>query len=871
VAPTEGPGSSATITDTDAPPQAELVIGQLFGDYEVLGEHARGGAGRILRARDRRLDRIVALKVPLARDPIAIARFTREARLTARLQHPAIVQVYDEGALPNGEPFYAMRLVEGRSLRDAIIAAPDLEARLALLPYLIATTQAIAYAHDRGVIHRDLKPSNVILGSLGEVVVVDWGLARTLRDGDDEVTTRAAAGDAELTVAGAVIGTPAYMPPEQALGERVDEHADVYALGAMGYHIVSARPPFEGDGDTALRELRVGPPRELARLEPGIPVDLAAVLAKAMARAPEDRYPNAAALARDLEHFRSGRLVAARDYPVHVRFVRWVQRHRTTVAIAGLLGTAIVAIVVIAAASMFAERAAARARVDDLVLEEADGALERDPTETLAWLAHYPPDAPSWQRASVLAVDASSRGVARHVLHVDNPTALAFVSNTLVAQTRDGAVSAWDAPTGSPAPVPKITLLPARIARRGAWSVEGDSAGVVRVTNHADGVTRTYRGHTDAIAAVAIGDTHFASASRDGGVRIWDLASDAGRSFGGHSGVVEHVRVDPRGGRIVSIARDRAVRTIDLASGESRELARLDADPVGLAIATDGTIVVAQASSLRVWRPDGSTAEIVLPEELVAISLAGPHRVVALGDDAYFVDLATGTVEPLPIDARKRGGFNWDVRAASDARWLVTNGWSRAPEILEPATRRTYKLDGHRGDDVIAIELTQDEHIVTAGVDGTVRVWDPTGHQVARHEVGREPMIVAGARDANQIAAGADDRLWLAGRAGLRLSAAITHAVFGPDGTVLAASLADGTVWLVEPESGRMRVFHCAAPAGGIAFTVDGRSIVAGDAAGTVWVLPAKLETSAQPTALAAWIAGATTARIEPGQALGSR
>jgi serine/threonine protein kinase len=208
--------------------------------YEVLSEHARGGLGRILRARDPRTGRVVALKEVLRPSPDLIARFAREAMVTANLQHPAIVPVYEVGRWPEGEPFYAMKLVEGRSLDAVIQDAPTLRERLALVPRLIDVAEAIAYAHGQGVIHRDLKPANVLVGSYGETVVIDWGLAR--RSGDPEAALASSLVgviSGAVTLVGDVVGTPLYMPPEQARGEEVDARADVYAL-AMLY---AGRPP----------------------------------------------------------------------------------------------------------------------------------------------------------------------------------------------------------------------------------------------------------------------------------------------------------------------------------------------------------------------------------------------------------------------------------------------------------------------------------------------------------------------------------------------------------------------------------------------------------------------------------------------------
>src|SRR3954470_11906539 len=176
-------------------------------------EIARGGMGRISRARDLRLDRIVALKELWVDQKDTRARLAREALLTARLSHPSIVSVHEAGRWPSGMPFYAMKLVPGRSLDRVIAERTTLAGRLALLPHILAVADALAYAHQQRVIHRDLKPHNVLVGEFGETVVIDWGLAKDLDDEERrEPSGPHRIADASATIDGAVIGTPAYMP-----------------------------------------------------------------------------------------------------------------------------------------------------------------------------------------------------------------------------------------------------------------------------------------------------------------------------------------------------------------------------------------------------------------------------------------------------------------------------------------------------------------------------------------------------------------------------------------------------------------------------------------------------------------------------------
>ncbi|HEU4732244.1 MAG TPA: protein kinase [Kofleriaceae bacterium] len=320
--------------------------------YRADREIARGGMGRIVAAEDQRLGRPVALKELLDPAPELLGRFQREALITARLQHPGIVPVYEAGRWPSGEPFFAMKLVAGRPLDQVIADARTLTERLALLPRVAAATDAIAYAHSQRVIHRDLKPANILIGDFGETVVIDWGLAKNLDDAEgieaDHRVARAvkpatsvkrtAGHDAStLTVAGAVMGTPAYMAPEQARGEPLDQRADVFALGAMLYHLLAGVPPYNARTATDVIEAaahgRVVP---LTEVERGAPPDLVAIVLRAMAPLPIDRYGDAGELATELRRFLTGQLVSTHRYTAGQRIGRFVRRHRAAVMIAAL-------------------------------------------------------------------------------------------------------------------------------------------------------------------------------------------------------------------------------------------------------------------------------------------------------------------------------------------------------------------------------------------------------------------------------------------------------------------------------------------------------------------------------------------------------
>ena len=316
----------------------------------VLGhEIARGGMGRISLAEDTLLHRTVAVKELLVPSAALAARFQRELSLTARLQHPAIVTIHDAGVWAGGEPFYVMRLVSGQRLDQVIARHDTVAARLGLLPYGIAMVDALAYAHSHKIIHRDLKPANVLVGDFGDTVVIDWGLAKDLRDAEPPDRPDPAGSPDSLeseplaptsaggTAAGTIVGTPAYMSPEQARGAAVDERADVYALGAVLYQLLCGVPPHTGRSvEEILAGLASSSVTPLAERARGIPIDLLTIVGKAMAQRCEDRYANAGELAADLKRFQLGQLVGAHRYSRWQLTRRWVRRHWTAVVVAAI-------------------------------------------------------------------------------------------------------------------------------------------------------------------------------------------------------------------------------------------------------------------------------------------------------------------------------------------------------------------------------------------------------------------------------------------------------------------------------------------------------------------------------------------------------
>ncbi len=287
------------------------------GRYELREPVGRGGMGTVYRAFDRTLEREVAIKVlrPEMTDPGTTARLEREARILARLEHPGIVPVHDAGTMPDGRIYYVMKLVRGERLERVAQAVPTAE----LLRLFLRICETVGFAHAQGIVHRDLKPSNVMVGSFGEVLVLDWGIARVTRDPETDARAGSPAeAQAEAprrdtdTAPGTVLGTPGFMAPEQAQGwhHLVDARTDVYALGAILRALVQPEP---AGGQ--------------------VPRALVSIWSRAMAAEPERRYESAAALAADVARYLDGEPVQAHRESPAERAGRFFRKYQTAIVL----------------------------------------------------------------------------------------------------------------------------------------------------------------------------------------------------------------------------------------------------------------------------------------------------------------------------------------------------------------------------------------------------------------------------------------------------------------------------------------------------------------------------------------------------------
>jgi len=738
--------------------------------FRVLSEIAQGGMGRVLRVYDEDLRRELAMKVIRldafqgipsgastdARENLAL--FLEEVQITGQLDHPSVVPVHDIGVNARGELYYLMPLLRGVDLKVGIERMRRTEDGWTLVRVIEAicrAAQAVEHAHRRGVVHRDLKPANLMVGDLGEIWVLDWGLAQLQRV---PLAGAEAGVDSEthlLLRAGGIVGTPGYMAPEQAEGltGATGTHSDVYALGAVLYHALTGEMPYTSPpqscaADTIVQRTLSGPPRSVHELEPQAQPELVAICEKAMQRDPAQRYASALAMAVDLRAWLEGRVVSTYDVGIVGTFRKWRRRNRAAarsldalavVAVFGSLAFAIQQrrnVIAVERANVEEMRAnhAANLRAADLSIQgydarEAQRLLELCPTSMRGWEWDWLRAQADASRAvltghkvGVVALSADAHG--RHVASLDD----------------DGGVWSWDVAARE-----GRCLIPARPGR--------DRRPL-------------------AIALAPSGRT-LAALTDDGGIEIRELDTPAAaRVLRIDSGTPCALAWSGDGKRLACGTTAGGIAILDAADGAPLRapLAGRAGEVIGvrgLAFSPDGTRVLAWNHSspplLWSWDSEAFQTPLKLSSGIAraASFSADGSRIVATGGAGQVLvhDPSDGTL--LEAFDCGRGSVH-AAEFTNDGRALLLADHQETLLLwpLDGAAPEAV-LIGHTGTVEALARLGTTGDFVSCSADGTLRLWTPSQRRRGIEQIQTPGLVACGqlAEDGGLHAVTVDGRI----------------------------------------------------------------------------------------------------------------
>ncbi len=823
--------------------------------YQILAELGRGGMGVVYKVCDRELNRTVALKVILAEAAVKEEkkeRFWREAKATALLRHPNIVTVYDIG-IEDDRPFFTMELISGVSFQQYLHQGKH--SLREVVEIVRKCCEAVDYAHSQGIIHRDLKPSNIMVQEQGEPKVMDFGLAKITTAHDD------------LSKTGDVMGTPAYMSPEQAAGSKeLDARSDVFSLGATLYEALTDKPPFKGETYlNTLYQVQYKEPSPLRALNAQIPFELEAICLKSLEKEPRARYASAAEMAHDLQNFLDFKPIKAKQLTVWTHTKKFIRRHRllftacTMVFLAILLG------------GIFSFWQWRRAESQRLLAEQARRLAEISRDEVNTKLAEIYVD------KAKLSLQKNYLGHA--LIHYWQAQQYAFLP-----QSSFGTMYTCHHQ------IPELTVLPApSMIAAIACSPQGDCvaaalwSGDIHIWEMETGrQVRTLHGHRDAVRAVCYSPDgrYLASGGHDKSVRIWDMTTGKEViSLLGHTGMVRAVSYAPDGKQLASGSHDKSVKIWDVASGqEVLSLAGHSHCVISLQYTPDGKCLTSGSydKTVKIWNVSNGQEVRSLSRHksyVLAVSYTPDGRYLASGSsdrtikiwengEAKKVVTLQGHTDSVNALCYAPGGRHlasgsadktvkiWDARSGSeiltlfghtqevvavsytpDGRYLLSASSDKTIKVWDLSTCKKLQQRASQAEVVNALSWSPDSKYLAGCSDKAIKIWDArSGQEVRSWPVTQAFISLTWATDSTYLAGcnGNVVTIWDAGRGVVAAtlkghSDAVTCVVYAPTGDHLASASKDGAIKIWQVSDGRAIVTSHGHFVTSLIYSPDGR------------------------------------------------